>query len=97
RVAGDDGHDGGSSDGVLAAKVVGGDAGKDGTGRGVNVALLDTGVSDSAALSRDSGRITDGVDVSSLSSGGAARTSGQFTDGYGHGTFMASLIAGGRV
>ena len=95
RVAGDDND--GATDGVLAAKAVGGDAGKSGTGAGVNVALLDTGVSDTAALSRDSGRITDGVDVSALSSGGAARTSGQFTDGYGHGTFMASLIAGGRV
>ena len=98
RVAGDDnGQDDGTSDGVLAAKAVGGAAGKAGTGQGVNVALLDTGVSDTAALSRDSGRITDGVDVSALSAGGAARTSGQFTDGYGHGTFMASLIAGGRV
>jgi len=98
RVAGkDDNDDDGATDGVLAAKAIGGDAGKSGTGQGVNVALLDTGVSDTAALSRDSGRITDGVDVSALSSGGAARTSGQFTDGYGHGTFMASLIAGGRV
>jgi serine protease AprX len=102
QVAGDDAHgDGGHgddrADGVLAAKAVGGDAGKPETGRGVNVALLDTGVSDTAALRRDSGRITDGVDVSALSAGGAARTSGQFTDGYGHGTFMASLIAGGRV
>jgi serine protease AprX len=66
-------------------------------GRGVNVALLDTGVSDTAALNRASGRITDGVDVSQLSSGGPARTSGQFTDGFGHGTFLASLIAGGKV
>ena len=98
RVAGDDnGQDDGSSDGVLAAKAVGGSAGKPGTGQGVNVALLDTGVSDTAALSRDSGRVTDGVDVSALSAGGAARTSGIFTDGYGHGTFMASLIAGARV
>ncbi|MBV9098059.1 MAG: S8 family serine peptidase [Frankiaceae bacterium] len=94
---GNDDGDGGSADGVLVAKAIGGDAGKAGTGQGVNVALLDTGVSDTAALSRDSGRITDGVDVSSLASGGDARTSGQFTDGYGHGTFMASLIAGGQV
>jgi serine protease AprX len=99
HVAGDEqgNDDGGRTDGVLAAKAVGGDAGKAGTGQGVNVALLDTGVSDTAALSRDSGRITDGVDVSALSSGGDARTSGRFTDGYGHGTFMASLIAGGQV
>jgi serine protease AprX len=98
RVAGDDNaQDDGTSDGVFAAKAVGGVAGKAGTGQGVNVALLDTGVSDTVALSRDSGRITDGVDVSAISAGGSARTSGQFTDGYGHGTFMASLIAGGRV
>ena len=98
RVAGDEGNnDDGSADGVLAAKAVGGDAGKAGTGQGVNVALLDTGVSDTAALNRDSGRITDGVDVSALSNGGEAQTGGRFTDGYGHGTFMASLIAGGQV
>jgi len=97
RVAGDDGNDDGDNDGVLAAKTLGGDAGKKDTGKGVNVALLDTGVSDTAALNRASGRITDGVDVSQLASGGDARTSGQFTDGYGHGTFLASLIAGGKV
>jgi serine protease AprX len=100
RVAGDEG-DGArgesAGNGVLAAEAVGGDAGKPQTGRGVNVALLDTGVSDTPALDRESGRITDGVDVSRLSAGGDPRTSGQFTDGYGHGTFMASLIAGGRV
>jgi serine protease AprX len=61
------------------------------------VALLDTGVSDTAALDRASGRLVDGVDTSALAEGGAARTSGSFTDGYGHGTFMASLIAGGPV
>ena len=83
--------------GVLAANYLGGAAGKQGTGKHVNVALLDTGVSDTAALSRSSGRITDGVDVSQLASGGPALTSGHFTDGYGHGTFLASLIAGGKV
>jgi hypothetical protein len=35
--------------------------------------------------------------VSRLAAGGDARTSGHFTDGYGHGTFLASLIAGGKV
>jgi serine protease AprX len=88
---------GSSAPGVLASTYLGGAAGKQGTGRHVNVALLDTGVSDTAALSRSSGRITDGVDVSQLASGGPALTSGQFTDGYGHGTFLASLIAGGKV
>jgi serine protease AprX len=95
RVSGDTSKSTGN--GVLAAKLLGGAAGKSGTGAHVNVALLDTGVSDTAALSRASGRITDGVDVSSLAAGGAARTSGQFLDGYGHGTFLASLIAGGKV
>jgi serine protease AprX len=82
---------------VLAAEAVGGDAGKPGTGAGVTVALLDTGVSNTPALNRASGRLIDGVDVSQLDSGGPALTSGHFTDGYGHGTVMASLIAGGVV
>jgi serine protease AprX len=97
QVSGDEEQGAHAGDGVLAAKVLGGDAGKPGTGAHVNVALLDTGVSDTAALNRASGRITDGVDVSQLASGGDAQTSGQFTDGYGHGTFLASLIAGGKV
>jgi len=97
RVAGDTSKATSTGTGVLATKLFGGDAGKVGTGAHVNVALLDTGVSDTAALSRSSGRITDGVDVSSLAAGGVARTSGQFLDGYGHGTFLASLIAGGKV
>jgi serine protease AprX len=82
---------------VLAAQAVGGSAGQPGTGAGVNVALLDTGVSDTPALNRASGRLVDGVDVSRLAAGGPALTSGEFTDGYGHGTMMASLIAGGVV
>ena len=84
-------------DGVYAGDSLGGSAGQPGTGKGVNVALLDTGVSDTPALNRASGRITDGVDVSQLAAGGPALTSGQFTDGFGHGTFLASLIAGGQV
>src|SRR6185312_12644509 len=95
RVAGDTSKATSTGTGVLATKLFGGDAGKVGTGAHVNVALLDTGVTDTAALSRSSGRITDGVDVSNLAAGGAARTSGQFLDGYG--TFLASLIAGGKV
>ena len=97
RVSGEDGPDSHAGAGELAAKLLGGDAGKAGTGAHVNVALLDTGVSDTAALSRASGRITDGVDVSHLAAGGPALTSGHFEDGYGHGTFLASLIAGGKV
>lgn len=92
------GHDNGQdSAGVLAPQAVGGNAGQAGVGQGVTVALLDTGVDDTAALNRASGRLTDGVDVSNLSAGGDALTDGTFTDGYGHGTFMASLIAGGAV
>ena len=94
RVAG---HDEDKGTGVLASQAVGGDAGKDGVGYHVNVALLDTGLTDTPALARSSGRVTDGVDVSRLAKGGDARTSGTFTDGYGHGTFLASLIAGGPV
>ena len=84
---------------VFAADRLGGDAGGPQTGAGVNVAMLDTGLSDTPALNRASGRVTDGVDVSQLSQqNGAAQTSGgPFTDGYGHGTFLASLIAGGKV
>jgi serine protease AprX len=87
----------GSGSGVLASNWLGGSAGRDGTGYHVNVALLDTGLTDTPALNRASGRVTDGVDVSHLAAGGKARTSGTFTDGYGHGTFLASLIAGGKV
>jgi serine protease AprX len=82
---------------VYASDHLGADAGGDKTGSGVNVAMLDTGLSDTPALSRASGRVTDGVDVSQLSAGGPALTDGTFTDGYGHGTFLASLIAGGKV
>jgi serine protease AprX len=88
---------GGRGDGVLAARSVGGDAGQRGVGAGVTVALLDTGVNDTPAINRASGRLVDGIDVSQLSAGGAALTAGPFTDGYGHGTFLASLIAGGPV
>jgi serine protease AprX len=85
------------SPGVSATQAVGGNAGRPGVGAGVTVALLDTGVNDTPALNRASGRLVDGVDVSNLSAGGQALTTGQFTDGYGHGTFLASLIAGGPV
>jgi serine protease AprX len=80
---------GGSGQGVRAADRLGGAAGKRGAGRGVRVAVVDTGVSDTAALDRASGRLVDGVDTT----GGAA----PYADGHGHGTFMASLVAGGPV
>ncbi len=73
---------------VLPWEGVGGEAGRAGAGAGVRIALVDTGVSDTPALTRSSGRLVDAVD-----------TSGDTTsaDGYGHGTFMAGIIAGGRV
>jgi serine protease AprX len=86
----------GGAQGVLAASTLGEPAGKPGAGRGVTVALLDTGVADTPALNRASGRLVDGVDVSRLD-GLSTCTTPEFTDGYGHGTFLASLIAGGKV
>jgi serine protease AprX len=53
------------------------------TGAGVNVAVLDTGIQ---ALPDFAGRMVDGVDLS----GG----NNPWQDDYGHGTFVAGLIAG---
>jgi len=53
------------------------------TGSGVSVAVLDTGID---PLPDFAGRLIDGVD---LSGGG-----NPFQDSYGHGTFVAGLIAG---
>ena len=80
--------------GVLASAGLGGNAGQPGAGAGVRVALVDTGVSDTPALNRASGRLVDGVDASTP---GTLATGGTYTDGYGHGTFMATVIAGGPV
>jgi serine protease AprX len=91
------GSDVGANHGESVPRSVGGDAGQSGVGAGVTVALLDTGVNDTAALNRASGRLIDGIDLSHISSGGVPLTQGPFTDGYGHGTFLASLIAGGPV
>jgi serine protease AprX len=67
-------------------------------GTGVNVAVIDTGVSDTATLERGTGRLVDGVDTSGLSNpNGTIQETGTFADGYGHGTYVASLIAGGSV
>jgi serine protease AprX len=87
-----------ASDGVLVASTLGGNAGQAGAGRGVTVALIDTGVADTPALNRASGRLLDAVDTSGLNDdNGTIVEHGTFGDGYGHGTFMASLIAGDKV
>jgi serine protease AprX len=91
----DDGK--GDSRGVPATDGLGGRAGKKDAGRGVTIAVVDTGVTDTATLSRASGRLVDGVDTSPVMTGGAATTTGRFDDPHGHGTFMASLAAGGPV
>ena len=77
--------------GSLASAGLGGEAGRPGAGAGVRVAVVDTGVSDTEALSRAGGRLVDAVDTSS----GEEVYGGTLTDGYGHGTFMADVVAGG--
>ncbi len=59
------------------------------TGRGVTVALIDTGVSPVAGLST-SGKIINGPDLSFESQNSTTR----HLDGFGHGTHMAGIIAG---
>ncbi len=84
------GKDSAAADGVLASASLGSGAGTTSAGSGVTVALVDTGVTDTPTLSRSSGRIVDGVDTS-----GEKKSKGALTDGFGHGTAMANLIAGG--
>jgi serine protease AprX len=84
-------------DGVFAWSGLDDKTGRGQAGAGVTVALVDTGVSDTPALNRASARLVDGVDTSRLGNTGEAPTSGVFSDGYGHGTFMANLIAGGPI
>ena len=80
------GQGGGSGSGVLASDGLGGRAGTPHAGRGVTVAVVDTGVADTAGLDRASGRLVDGF-----------TTEGSYGDRHGHGTFMASLVAGGAA
>jgi serine protease AprX len=80
--------------GHLASEGLGNGAGAPGAGAGVRVAVVDTGVSDTAALNRASGRLVDAADASTP---GVVRTGGTYTDGFGHGTFMAGLVAGGPL
>ena len=87
----DDDQDTGS--GFLASAGLGGAAGQAGAGSGARVVVVVTGVSDTPALNRASGRLVDAVDTST----GVIRTGGRYDDGFGHGTFMANLVAGGPV
>ncbi|HYA45000.1 MAG TPA: S8 family serine peptidase [Acidimicrobiales bacterium] len=59
------------------------------TGAGVDVALIDTGVTRVSGLD-ESGKVVNGPDLS-FDQGSPSMTG---LDAYGHGTFMASLIAG---
>jgi serine protease AprX len=57
-------------------------------GSGVTVAVLDTGID--ANLSDFGGRVIDGVNLANPNNPG-----GWSSDGYGHGTFVAGLVASG--
>lgn len=65
---------------TVAVEALNADFGAD-AGEGVGVALVDTGVADVPALA---GRVAHRVDLSGEDDN---------TDGYGHGTFMAGLVA----
>jgi serine protease AprX len=82
----DNGDDGSP---YLVAKAVNATSawGKGYTGKGIDIALIDTGV---VPLPELAGRVINGPDLSPESQFDATR----YMDTYGHGTFMAGLIAG---
>ena len=59
------------------------------TGKGVDVAVIDTGVAPVDGLTA-AGKVLNGPDLTPESQ----KPNLQYMDGYGHGTFMAGLIAG---
>ena len=59
------------------------------TGKGVTVAVIDTGIAPVAGLDKDH-KVVNGPDLSF--DGQTAGT--RYVDGYGHGTHMAAIIAG---
>ena len=59
------------------------------TGKGVDVAVIDTGVAPVNGLTAP-GKVVNGIDVSF----DASSTDFRHLDGYGHGTHMSSIIAG---
>jgi Subtilase family len=85
-----DGYDGGTNMGSLynTAKAIGATQlwNQGITGEGIDVAVIDTGVTPSSEFS---GRLLNGPDLSFDSQ----RSSTRYIDGYGHGTHMASIIA----
>ena len=85
-----DGYDGASNMGSLynTAKAIGATQlwNQGITGEGVDVAVIDTGVTPSSDFA---GRLVNGPDLSFDSQ----RSSTRYVDGYGHGTHMASIIA----
>ena len=59
------------------------------TGRGIDVAVIDTGVAPVAGLNA-AGKVINGPDLSFESQNSSTR----HLDGYGHGTHMAAIVAG---